>query len=452
MSQQAKQSFFEGFSDMIWRLFVSLKFTVVLLAMWVFGSVAGTVILQNGEPSKYVALYGTHWSNIMMKLGLFDVYHCQWYSLILLLLTLNIIACSLNTLQGKLALAYKQPKSGTVTGSGKNHVIHSINVPNSSDFQEDLKKALSGRFKTVTQTDLDDGGTRLYAHKQAYSHFMVYIVHLGMIGIIVGAVISGLFGFEGVMEIPNGESRNFALKKSGASYTRAPVGFTVRCEEFEFQRFDDGRPKDWYSTLTVVDGGKPVKTKKIEVNDPLSYNEYIFYQSSYVEMAPLKVTDKASGKSTIVNLREGQMVMLDELDLRIGLESFMAGRGSMSARVAIVTRASGTEFLVVSSDEARNAAMNKDKPVTIDFASKEPAYTTGLMVVADPGVNLVWFGSFLFILGLYLTFYSSHRRIMLEIRGNKLELKGLAQRNRIGFSREINGILEKAGVKMTNDK
>ncbi|MCP5003786.1 MAG: cytochrome c biogenesis protein ResB [Planctomycetes bacterium] len=39
--------------------------------------------------------------------------------------------------------------------------------------------------------------------------------------------------------------------------------------------------KDFKSKLRVVDNGKTVLSKTIEVNDPLKYNGYVFYQSSY---------------------------------------------------------------------------------------------------------------------------------------------------------------------------
>ncbi|MHC4552642.1 MAG: cytochrome c biogenesis protein ResB [Planctomycetota bacterium] len=42
-----------------------------------------------------------------------------------------------------------------------------------------------------------------------------------------------------------------------------------------------GMPKDYFSELTVFDGGKPTKTKTIEVNSPLYYKGYHFYQHSY---------------------------------------------------------------------------------------------------------------------------------------------------------------------------
>jgi hypothetical protein len=43
----------------------------------------------------------------------------------------------------------------------------------------------------------------------------------------------------------------------------------------------DERVRDFYSVLQVIDGGEVVAEKKIEVNDPLRYGGYTFYQSSY---------------------------------------------------------------------------------------------------------------------------------------------------------------------------
>jgi hypothetical protein len=39
--------------------------------------------------------------------------------------------------------------------------------------------------------------------------------------------------------------------------------------------------RDFYSILQIIDGGKVVAEKKIEVNDPIRYAGYALYQSSY---------------------------------------------------------------------------------------------------------------------------------------------------------------------------
>jgi cytochrome c biogenesis protein ResB len=43
----------------------------------------------------------------------------------------------------------------------------------------------------------------------------------------------------------------------------------------------ENRIRDFYSILQIIDGGSVVAEKRIEVNDPLRYRGYSFYQSSY---------------------------------------------------------------------------------------------------------------------------------------------------------------------------
>lgn len=50
---------------------------------------------------------------------------------------------------------------------------------------------------------------------------------------------------------------------------------------FAYELPRGGMPKDYYSDLTVFEGKKPVRQKVIEVNKPLYYGGYHFYQQSY---------------------------------------------------------------------------------------------------------------------------------------------------------------------------
>ncbi len=443
----AEQKTQPGIVDSIWRLFASVKFTVLLLAAWTLGSVAGTIILQNGDPAQYVELYGPQWSNILMKLGFFDVYHSTWYSLILLLLMLNILGCSLNTLSGKLALAFEQPKSRRVNGSGKRFVKLETTVNNPEEAVEKLQNAMQKRFKQVQRFE-EDGTLRLYAHKQPWAHFMVYVVHVSLIVIIIGGVVGALFGFEGVMEIEQQQSIDYMFKKSGTRYTRVPVSFSVQLDDFRLERFQNGSPKDYVSTLTVKEAGQTVAHKTIEVNDPLNYGVYNFYQTTYVERAPLLVTDPATGKSDRVNLQSGRQAALPNTDSMIMLTSFSPPVGEQPMRAAILAAKSEGETFqsMVLADKEQNRNVQRDQPLLVSFAEEQPAYISGLMVVVDPGVPLVWLGSFLMVLGLYLTFYSAHRRISVQCDQGQIRLTGLTQRNPRGFQREVEKIWQQAGL------
>ena len=64
-------------------------------------------------------------------------------------------------------------------------------------------------------------------------------------------------------------------------------------------------------------------------------------------------------------------------------------------------------------------------------------YATGLQIAKDPGVWVVYTGCGLMLLGLYVAFFMSHRRIWLLIRKENGEttvlMSGSTNKNKTGF-------------------
>ena len=72
------------------------------------------------------------------------------------------------------------------------------------------------------------------------------------------------------------------LQITEGSTVEVPGGnFNLRLDRFTTEMYETGGVKDWKSRLTVVEAGQAVLTKTIEVNHPLSYKGFMFYQSQY---------------------------------------------------------------------------------------------------------------------------------------------------------------------------
>jgi cytochrome c biogenesis protein len=437
-----------GVADIIWELLVSVKFTVFLLAVWLVGSVAGTLIPQNSPPAQYVELYGPTWSNLFMRFGLFDVYHSTWYALIMLLLMLAVTACSLNTYGSKKALAFMQPQKKQISGSGKKYITLTLKTHNPGEMFDKVKANLGKTFKQVDEYE-KNGHRRLFAHRQPWAHFMVYVVHLSLVIIILGGMISALFGFEGRLLVEEGSQQSEVSRKDGNITLRGELPFALKLDSFEYQRFPDGRPKDWVSTLSVIEDGQVVLTKKIEVNDPLFYDNYNFYQSSWVEMAAVQVTDPASGVTATAVLEQGDETFLKPLNLAVAVESYFPSKSGMAASVLFAGSDGSVKRTLVSSDPEENANRQEGLPFRFALDPKGSRFISVLQVVSDPGVGFVWLGCFLMVVGLYLTFYSSHRRVTVTALDDRIAVVGLAQRNPTGFRRELEKALKEAGLDPT---
>jgi len=81
-------------------------------------------------------------------------------------------------------------------------------------------------------------------------------------------------------------------------------------------------------------------------------------------------------------------------------------------------------------------------PVLDDYDQK---YYTGLQLTKDPGMNVVWVGSALLVIGLCMMLYISHRKLWFIIRPEgddmKISLAGLSNRNPLNFEREFHEVL-----------
>jgi len=82
-------------------------------------------------------------------------------------------------------------------------------------------------------------------------------------------------------------------------------------------------------------------------------------------------------------------------------------------------------------------------PILTDY---EQVYYTGLQLAHDPGMNVVWVGSALLVIGLCVMLYLSHRKLwlVLEAKGKVLQLTlvGMSNRNPTGFSQEFGKLTE----------
>jgi cytochrome c biogenesis protein len=80
-------------------------------------------------------------------------------------------------------------------------------------------------------------------------------------------------------------------------------------------------------------------------------------------------------------------------------------------------------------------------PVELTFTDFSSIQYTGLQVVYDPGVWVIWAGCTLMVLGLWFAFFSSHRRVWVRLReeggATAVVLAGNANKNRESFAEEF---------------
>ncbi len=118
------------------------------------------------------------------------------------------------------------------------------------------------------------------------------LIHAGCILILAGAVWGSgtglkihnrLFGTDkiqmGQMVIFEGDAENHILLENGGLIKELP--FHIKLKDFRIEYYKTESIRDYISDIQVIKDGNVVAEKSIEVNHPLHFGGYHFYQSSY---------------------------------------------------------------------------------------------------------------------------------------------------------------------------
>lgn len=414
-------SFFRKF----WQLISSIKTGVILLIVVVIVSAAGTVILQRPmtEADEMQRAYSPEMLRILDATGLTNVFHAWWFVTLLVLVSLCIVAASIERFPNAWRYFARPYKA---TDASFRRVLPTQKQIAIQDEQRGLiaaERAL--RDSGFRPERIDDGKTvSFFAEKNRLSEMAVYIVHASLLLIFLGGIIDGMFGWTGFVSLTNGQQVQSIETRAGAI---KDLSFTVRCDGAGQENYADGSPKKWWSKLAVLENNREVLRKEIVVNDPLVYRGVRFYQASYgetgkVDKLLLTATSK-DGKSQDIGLAVGGTVNLDaDTSVRFAkfIPDYVVRDGQIytastspqnPAAQLIVTSAKTGKTVEVWLPEIEGFAHNSESPYSFNPRDLQMSHYTGLQVSHEPGQWGVWAGCLLMALGLGTAFYLVHMRI-----------------------------------------
>jgi len=445
-------------SNALWNLFTSVKLTLGLLIVLATTSIFGTVIPQQEGAMELAERLSPGLVSLLSSLQLFDMYHSLWFRLIIGTLALNLIICSLDRFPAALKRFQATPKLDR--SKPFDDLPSHRNFSAAGKIDEVLRLTagiLKNKYKRIHQKETDNEVV-LYAEKGRFSHLGVYLVHLSVLIILIGSIVGSLFGFEAYVNIPEGESINqIRLRKS--QVVRA-LPFDVRCDRFSVEFYDNGAPKEYRSDLSFMKGEKVALQASLLVNHPITFEGITFYQASYGSLPGnnARIGIRQEGNPPNVTL-EVELERAYDLPGRAGqFMVFQARSDFMKMGPAVQVAVKPPEGEEVLFWVFKNNDLIKErfpgfferfpkfnpgayKPYLFSLEAIEARHYTGLQVSRDPGVPLVWIGFFLIMIGLFVTFFTSHRSIWIRIantkRGLNIRVAGRANKNPVGIEREL---------------
>jgi cytochrome c biogenesis protein len=450
----------------LWNFFASVKLTVVLLLCMAVLSILGTFIPQNASAEDYIRIFGIFRYQLFVILDIVDMYHSWWFVALMVLLVANIVVCSIDRLKTTWKVIFvRDPKFDLQKYRQRQDRIEFNTNANVAQLKQPFRQriAKSFRYCKVLETET---GFAVTAEKGRLSRLGVYIVHFSIVVLLLGGLIGSTFGFEGFVAIPEGETADTINLHNSSRQLRLP--FQIRCNDFSVSFYEGGkRPKEFRSSLTVMENGREVLKRDILVNDPLYHQGIGVYQSSYgkmdsaVQQMPhmdkpperieLQFQSVASGMVYTSSTTIGETVEIPEGLGRLSVERFIPDAKFMNMELgpALEVQLYGEEgepkSITLPFHFPKFDAMRKGRVIISVVPEHRPReqerYYTGLQVVYDPGVGLVYTGFILMIVGCWVAFFMPHRQVVVDVTAmgasTRVVVAGKSNKARMGFKLEL---------------
>ncbi len=301
----------------IWNFFSSIKLAIWLLAIIAVLSLLGTLIPQNQDAQLYIDRFGRSGYQAIEKTALNDVYASPLFIFLIILFAINLTVCLLNriSLKARMLGSLLSHVSiliiliGALAGMffGHKGLIkigekEEVCCFTSKDKQR-IEMEFSIRLDKFIYSEHIDPKEKLLIFSVKNDAIIAEIPT--EIGVESDIALTGYkikilrYLPDFVMDtstkvaasrsaVPDNPAIEARLKDKAGQvstfwvFARFPDMHQKMDPNFKFVYHWVGRrPKDFISKVTVLKGGKEVKVADIRVNEPLRFDGYTFFQSTY---------------------------------------------------------------------------------------------------------------------------------------------------------------------------
>jgi len=420
-----KQKFF--------RLVADLRFSIFILLLISFFSIAGTIIEQDQSIEIYKRNYPLTnpvfgfltWDRIL-QFGLDHVYKTWWFFLLIFLFGLSLISCTFLQQLPSLKIARR---CQFFRKTGQFYRLKIFTTLNNFSFNKILASIKQNQYSIFQQKNI------VYCYKGLIGRIAPILVHFSMILVLLGTILGSLFGFKAQEMVP--ETENFHIQNilTNGQLTFIPKT-SARVNDFWITYTKNKTVSQFYSDISVLNQeGNETDRKTIAVNYPLIHNNIYYYQTDWnlvglrfqttnneiIEYPLLNILNNQNKVwltwiSNNKTLNEGILALIDNLE---GYCSIYSETGTFLGNIEL------------------NETMNFQQPFTL----LEIISSTGLQIKTDPGIPVIYIGFFLLMISTLVS-YRTYSQIWILQKNQKLFIGGTTNRARFDFELEFFKILK----------
>ncbi len=459
---------------MLWNIFSDVRIGVGLLILLALLTMAGTFIPQvTGNVSDvtgYIDKIGRDRAELYNRLDLFDLYNAWYFNGTLGLMCLALIVVSIDRFPKQWKLMRQWQPTPSDSKFRTSSVRDELQLRDALRHRAEIRGALASRFGRVTETE-KDGAAYLYVNRGSINRMGFMIVHIGILTLSFGAYYGSKTGFSyGQMRIVEGYSTGRFLLVDRLDEKLEPVIYRmelaadgkpieVRNDKFTVEFYRDpetgritDRAKEFRSKLTFFEDGKEVMQTDVLVNHPVTYRGVTYYQASYEKaggVAHLLMGKPTDATPTAFEAELEQPFRIAGSDTVYAVTQYIPEfvtekQGNLGPAIAIERRnpdGSLIDKFPVLENYPGADGLRKGEHVFI-LQKFVPRYITGLQLTSDPGINVVWTGCALMVLGLLVAFYVPHRQVWVRISGGSVKFAAYSNKQEEALSARFDQVVK----------
>jgi len=412
----------------IFRLFADLRFSIFTLLLISSCSVIGTVIEQDQSIEMYKINYPLinpvfgflSWDRILY-FGLDHVYKTWWFLFLIFLFGCSLVLCSFLQQLPSLKIARRCQFFRTNRAFYK---LNNYTILTTPSFSKILASIKMEQYSIFQQKNI------VYSYKGLIGRIAPIIVHFSMILVLVGTIITSLFGFKAQEIVPKTENFHIQNILSNGTLTIIPQN-SARVNDFWITYTKNKTISQFYSDISILNTkGNEIKRKTISVNYPFIDKGIYYYQTDWNLIA---LRFKNNNNQTI----EYPLVNVFPNQEKIWLTWISNNQFTQNGIILLIDNLEG--YCSIYSDDGQflgNMEINETLNFNQNITLLEILSSTGLQVKIDPGIPLIYLGFFFLMISTLMS-YITYSQVWIFQKDQQLFIGGNTNRASFDFELEF---------------
>ena len=410
----------------LFRLIADLRFSIFILLLISFFSIAGTIIEQDQSIESYKINYpltnpvfGILTWDLILQFGLDHVYKTWWFFLLIFLFGSSLIFCTFLQQLPSLKIARRCQFFRTTQ---QFYRLKISTILNNLSFHKILLRIKNKDYSIFQQKNI------IYCYQGLSGRIAPILVHFSMILILIGTIVGSLFGFKAQEIIPKTESFQIQNVLSNGQLTTIP-NISARINDFWITYTKNKTVAQFYSDISILSNqGNEIDRKTISVNYPLIYKSVYYYQTDW-NLIGLRFQNLTNDNI------EWPLTNIASNSTKIWVTYISTNNSLDKGIIAIVDNLEG--YCSIYNETGQflgnlelNETDNFDQKITLS----EIISSTGLQIKKDTGIPIIYSG-FFFLMISTLVSYITYSQIWIIQKDKEIFIGGTT--NRAAFDFEL---------------